>query len=637
MPDSANQHRASHRQRATLALLAALVAGVALYAANAESNPRGFYIDESSVAYNAHLIATTGRDEHGEAWPLFFRAFGDYKNPTYVYMLAALYSVTGPGVLTARLLSAMLGVAAAFALGLLGARVSGRRDVGLLAGVTALLTPWLFELSRVVVEVAAYPLALALFLLCARRASERDAWSWTDVIALATTLALLTYTYSIGRLLGPLLALGLALLATRARLRRLLLVWALYALALVPMIVFALRHPDALSARFKLITFITPQSGYADDVWQFAVHYAANLNPWRMLVTGDPSTHQIANIYGVGLVLSATFALALAGAYLVIKKMRREPWWRFVFYGLAASFVPASLTNEQFHMLRLAAVPVFLVVLTVPALAWLVEGGRVRRIALAALVALTLAQGALFQWQYRASAHSPRRLHLFDAEYPSKIFQTALDASPRRIYLADAPAVPGYIQALWQATLRGVPLDTFVLLPQDAGAPEGAVFITTDDIRPRCRELAVSEPYKVCVAEGAPRVYAPLPASGLRAELRLEDAPALLRTKEKARIRVVVRNAGDAVWLARERGGSPFQLSLGNRWLDRGGNTVINDDGRGALTKDLRPGEEAKISFTVNAPRDAGDYLLEIDVLQEGVSWFGLKGSKTLRVPVRVE
>src|SRR5256885_12998417 len=48
-----------------------------------------------------------------------------------------------------------------------------------------------------------------------------------------------------------------------------------------------------------------------------------------------------------------------------------------------------------------------------------------------------------------------------------------------------------------------------------------------------------------------------------------------------------VRNAGDAVWLARERTGSPFQLSVGNHWLDAEGNTVVNDDGRGPLRTDL--------------------------------------------------
>jgi hypothetical protein len=102
-------------------------------------------------------------------------------------------------------------------------------------------------------------------------------------------------------------------------------------------------------------------------------------------------------------------------------------------------------------------------------------------------------------------------------------------------------------------------------------------------------------------------------------------------------IRVAVRNAGSAVWLARERGLSPLQLSAANHWLNASGQPVTNDDGRGALPRDLRPGEEAEITFAVNAPRRPGDYLLEIDMLQEGVSWFALKGSRTLRVPVKVQ
>jgi hypothetical protein len=39
----------------------------------------------------------------------------------------------------------------------------------------------------------------------------------------------------------------------------------------------------------------------------------------------------------------------------------------------------------------------------------------------------------------------------------------------------------------------------------------------------------------------------------------------------------------------------------------------------------------------VNAPKNPGDYLLELDMLQEGVSWFGLQGSETLQIPIRVE
>ena len=613
-------------------------AGLALYAWGAPSNPPGFFIDESSVAYNAHTISESGRDEHGEAWPLYFHAFGDYKNPTYIYLLAAVFRVTGPSVAAARYLSAALGVLAALALGLLGARTTRSRAAGLLTALTALLTPWLFELSRVVVEVAAYPLACALLLLATRRASLRERWGVADAGFVAASLALVTYTYSTGRLFGPLLALGLALLATtRARVRPLLTTWALYALTLVPLLVYHLRHPEALTKRFSYLTYVTPQSGYAEDAWEFAKHFAGNLNPWRMLVTGDVNEYQIASVPGAGVVPFATFALALAGAWLAFRAARRDAWWRFFFYGLAASVAPASLTKDYFHTLRLAALPVFLVALAAPAFAWLLEGGRARRAALVALVALTLAEGALFHARFERYAAEPWRRHMYDADYPAKLLPAALAASPRRVHLADSTSVPGYVQALWYGAASGLPRETFVLLKPDEPAPAGSVVITTEDVRPRCRVLAESEPYAVCAIEGEPRAASPLPAGAFGAELRAVEVPARAAAGALVTIRVAVRNAGGAVWPASERGLSPFRLSAADHWLDREGRTVTSDDGRGALPRDLRPGEEAEISFDVRAPARPGDYLLELDMLQEGVAWFAHKGSKTLRVPVRVQ
>jgi hypothetical protein len=337
---------------------------------------------------------------------------------------------------------------------------------------------------------------------------------------------------------------------------------------------------------------------------------------------------------GAGALLFATFALALCGAWLALKEARRDAWWRLFFYGLAASVVPASLTNDYFHMLRLAALPVFLVALAAPALAWLVER---RGKALLVLVVLTLAQGALFRRQFERYADSPWRRHMYDADYPSKLLPAALAASPREVHLADSTSVPGYVQALWYGAAWGLPPGTFVRLRADEPAPAGAVVITTEDVRPRCRVLAESEPYTVCSTEGGPREPRPLAGEEFRAGLRALDIPARVAAKARVKIRVAVTNAGGAVWLARERGLSPLQLSAANHWLDASGNVVANDDGRGALPRDLRPGEEAVIAFDVNAPRRPGDYLLEIDMLQESVSWFALKGSKTLRVPVKVE
>jgi hypothetical protein len=110
-----------------------------------------------------------------------------------------------------------------------------------------------------------------------------------------------------------------------------------------------------------------------------------------------------------------------------------------------------------------------------------------------------------------------------------------------------------------------------------------------------------------------------------------------LRAREAATIRVAVRNASPITWLARERAVAPYQINVDNRWLDSAGKTIDNDDGRAPLLQDLLPGQEVESSFTVNAPRDAGQYILEVDVLQENVSWFGLRGSQTLRLPVTVE
>ena len=626
------------RHRATFALFLLLGGGAILYAQGAATNPPGFFIDESSVAYNAQLIAQTGHDEYGKAWPLYFRAFTDYKNPTHIYVLAALFRMTGPNMAVARYLSATAGVLTALVLGLLGMRLSGRRDVGLMVTLTTLLTPWLFELSRVVMEVALYPLALALFVLCIYRASVKLKWSWTDVLALAATLALLTYTYSIGRLLAPLLAGGLLFFMTRTRRRSLLLTWGFYLLSLIPLAIFQIRNPLALTQRFKVLTYISPESTASGIAWTFVKHYLGNLNPWRLFVTEHSNVSEIIHIPGAQPILFTTAMLAVVGVYLLARRRKFDAWWRFVVYGLVISVVPASLTNEYFHMLRLCAVPVFLLVLTIPTLGWLVERrSSVRQGVLAAMLVLTVSQGSIFQYQYRANGRTPRRLHLFDADYPAKILPTALAASQSRtIFLADSPAVPGYIQAYWYATLQKIPLNRFVLLAPDQPEPDGEITISTESDCPRCRILTESEPYLVCVAQGAPRLPAPLPDSGFHAELSVPNPPLQLRRGEQTTIEVSVKNAGDTLWLTRERVSSPFQLSLGNHWLDQAGQIVVNDDGRGPLPHDLLPGEAVQIRLTVNAPRRTGTYQLEIDILQESVSWFGLKGSRTWRGGVRV-
>jgi hypothetical protein len=635
-PARARRTRARH----PLLVAAACALAFALYAADVPDNPPGFYMDESSIAYNAHKISQGGRDEYGEAWPLFFRAFGDYKNPTYVYLLAALFRLTGPSVLAARLLSAALGAAAALMLGLLAARMTRRTEACAVVACSALLTPWLYEGSRLAFEVSAYPLVAALFLLALWRASAKERWGLSDVLVLAAALALLTYTYSIGRLLGPLLAAGLAFFITRRNAARVAQTWAAYALALAPLFVFDRSNPGALTGRFELLTYATSQSTLAADALEFARHYLADINPWRWLVNGESNIRD--HLPGAGALLAATFLLAAFGLALARRDRGRAAWWRFLLYGLAVSVVPAALTAGDFPQLRLIAFPVFLHVLTTPALAWLLDGEGARRFlkgrraVLYALVALLLLQGAYFQWLFHRRA--PERWYVFDARFPAGVLAPALAANRSPVYLYDPPGRSGYIQALWHGTLEGVDASRFVRLAPGDAPPPGALVISTEEDCANCRLLARHINYIVYAVPPTDLKVtgAPLPPGAARASINSSDLPRALDAGQRQTLNVIVRNVGGVTWPAVGEWDGRYAVTLRDRWLSADGSPVNVEDGKARMPYDLEPGDTAGLSLQVVAPEAPGDYVLELDVAQESVAWFGARGSKTLRASVSV-
>jgi hypothetical protein len=124
-------------------------------------------------------------------------------------------------------------------LGLLAQRISGRRTIGVIVAATALLIPWFFEGRGLLIEPQFVPMALAPFLLTLYHVQKKEYWNWLDVTMVAATLALVTYTYTIGRILAPLLALGLLLFATsRQRLISVIKTGLLFGVTLIPILVF---------------------------------------------------------------------------------------------------------------------------------------------------------------------------------------------------------------------------------------------------------------------------------------------------------------------------------------------------------------------------------------------------------------
>jgi hypothetical protein len=613
-------------------LLCLVLATAALYFVRVPQDPPGFSIDESSICYNASTISQTGHDEYGVSWPLFFRAFGEYKNPTLIYLLAGLFYLTGPSVAVARLLVAALGVLAGLLLGLLAWKMTRHWITAILIGIAALLTPWLFESSRLVFEVAIYPALLAGFLIALWRASLKQKWNWSDVVILAMVLGLLTYSYSIGRLLAPLIALGLGLFINRVRWRSVAATWSLYGLLLIPLFIFHRQHPDALSGRFKALTYLGSGASLITKVKDFALHYLANVNPWRWLVTGEGNIRD--HVQGTGSLLAASVVLAVLGLVIVVRKHRHDAWWRFLIYSLLVSPVPASLTSNPFPQLRLIAFPIFFLIFMIPAIHWLAE--LKTRLLLVAVVLLLLAQGIFFQWRYHTGA--PSLWYVFDARFPRKVLVPALAPGQRPVILVDEPGKSGYIHPLWYGSLAGLDSRQFVRLSWGNPPPPGAIVISTEQDCQDCRVLARALNYIVYSVPPYP-ANVPVPRAELRsyqAEIFCENPPSSLTTGQTVSLRFLIKNTSSAEWPSVEIEDGSGAVVLQNRWRDSAGTIVKDRDAEQRVPYDVEPGDTVGLVLRVTPPDTPGDYSLEVDLVQKEVPWFSDRGSAAWKRKIKV-
>lgn len=125
-----------------------------------------------------------------------------------------------------------------------------------------------------------------------------------------------------------------------------------------------------------------------------------------------------------------------------------------------------------------------------------------------------------------------------------------------------------------------------------------------------------------------------LPASAYRAELAILDAPADVAASAFHTVRVRVTNRGDVPWRHDIPAGR--HICVGNHWLHDSGTRAADDDARALLSGPLGPGETVEIALTVQAPEAPGRYILEVDLVQEHVSWFEARGSRTARAAIAV-
>lgn len=95
---------------------------------------------------------------------------------------------------------------------------------------------------------------------------------------------------------------------------------------------------------------------------------------------------------------------------------------------------------------------------------------------------------------------------------------------------------------------------------------------------------------------------------------------------------VKVANASEETFPAGER-----VLGLSYHLLAASGETLEHDHDRVWLLAPLAPGECVSLDLAIDAPRTAGAYRLEIDLVWEGVMWFKDVGNPTAEVSLTVQ
>jgi hypothetical protein len=130
----------------------------------------------------------------------------------------------------------------------------------------------------------------------------------------------------------------------------------------------------------------------------------------------------------------------------------------------------------------------------------------------------------------------------------------------------------------------------------------------------------------------------PLPPQGFQAQLSIKNQPTTLKTSQVFKAEMVIKNNSPVIWPSqRGKEGDRNWIQLAYRWFDLSGKPLSIPIERTNLPHDLEPQQQVEVVAKVVPPEKPGEYLLEFDMVQEGVDWFKSEKSPACTFKVRVE
>ena len=458
-----------HLNTETILIAFALAVGCFLHFYRIDQLPMGFYIDESSIGYNAYLISTTGTDEHGVHWPIFFEAFGEYKNPLYIYLLAGLYRLLGFSQWTTRALSAFAWLVGSLYLFLLCRRIFSSHTTRLYIALAISFTPWLFSLSRISFElISLYPL-LAIHLYGLYRGFEEDSRWWK--LWSGFCMGLCVYAYTTFRLLTLLYALAVLVIYGARRFRTGQYLFTLGAtIGVIPYLIYALFHFDNLFYAFHAMTYLNdPTTSFLTKIATFIGYYLGYFGPDFLLTSGDSNLRHHTGFGGE--FLTSTVVLLIVSFWIVIKHPT-GPFYKYLIVGLIFTPIAAAMTPQAEHSLRAFPMVVFGIVLSAYALQ------ELSLLAARGVVACTALCSLLYVLHYFI-VYPPMSADAFENYGFKETFVESLDRSPKRIILARQGDSP-YMNLLFFGTLLHADIPLLMGSRNDLHPGDAYIFLDTN-------------------------------------------------------------------------------------------------------------------------------------------------------------
>jgi len=189
-----------------LKLILILVLAIALRFYNINSYP-SLNPDEAALGYNAYSLILTGKDEHGQSYPIHFKSFGDYKPGGYVYLAIPSVKLFGLTPFATRLPNLILSIIGIYYFYLLVKLLSKSNDLALLSSLVLTISPWHIHFSRGAWEAgtALSFIVIGTYYFYKDLPAGRQGRKYLFILFYVLSL----YTYHSARLVAPLLALYL--------------------------------------------------------------------------------------------------------------------------------------------------------------------------------------------------------------------------------------------------------------------------------------------------------------------------------------------------------------------------------------------------------------------------------------------